>query len=54
MKKDIDLPIAIRTGCRIGSHAFTYTGGQPRFCDCGAYSWEEYQKELAEAKVEKP
>ena len=49
--KMVGSPILCRTGCRVGSHVFTWGGvgasDAPLAacrCDCTLYTWEEWQK----------
>lgn len=38
-------PVLRHTACRIGAHVFIYTR-EPERCDCGAYSYDEWMREI--------
>ena len=56
-------PIVRQTNCRVGAHVFTWTGlDTPKHkevpppgtdCECGAYSWQLWQKMQQEATAER-
>ncbi len=59
MTRETGAPILKDTPCRVGMHVFIWAGGdtlrtEPLYpawpCDCGMYTWEEWNEELAKAK----
>lgn len=48
-----DAPILRYTGCRVGNHVWTWTGGlgpdppPSARCQCGLYSWDKYPAPVA-------